>query len=253
MRYVALFLLMLLVSACSSTPSEQTSREVLAGRLRSEIGSSDFKIVTLQKTNGQNLDLNGAKAYRFMFTSRVEFPNGFHSECAGAAGGYNCALLGADRMGRVGPQPVKAETTFTGEILYQQTEKGWTPESLDLRQISVIVLPPTAEETAAYEKERAKKVEELIAHCSHLVSEAKFAAIPDKGDAQVNKVILKKDGQVLWNSVTVDDVRLRQYLDISMQIAPTPYLVFSSESGADNARVLAVRNIFVNSGLCGEG
>jgi biopolymer transport protein ExbD len=62
-------------------------------------------------------------------------------------------------------------------------------------------------------------------------------------DAQKNKIYIQPDGVVQWNSVAVDDVTLRQYLDASLQITPEPELHFQPDPNARYEvvdRVLAI-------------
>ena len=39
-----------------------------------------------------------------------------------------------------------------------------------------------------------------------------------------NKIVVERDGAVLWNGAPVDAVRLRQYLDLSATMTPAPEL-----------------------------
>src|ERR1700750_3255351 len=41
---------------------------------------------------------------------------------------------------------------------------------------------------------------------------------------QKNKIVITQDGQILWNGQAVDLQRLRQYLDITANMNPTPEL-----------------------------
>ncbi|RYY24681.1 MAG: biopolymer transporter ExbD [Sphingomonadales bacterium] len=62
-------------------------------------------------------------------------------------------------------------------------------------------------------------------------------------DAQKNKIYIQPDGVVQWNSVPVNDVTLRQYLDASLQISPEPELHFQPDPNARYEvvdRVLAI-------------
>ena len=50
---------------------------------------------------------------------------------------------------------------------------------------------------------------------------------PDK-----NKVYIDASGQVFWNSMPINDVMLRQYLDASLQRSPEPELHFQPDPQA---------------------
>jgi biopolymer transport protein ExbD len=51
-------------------------------------------------------------------------------------------------------------------------------------------------------------------------------------EPQKNKVYIDANGNVFWNSVQIDDVRLRQYLDASLQQNPEPELHFQPDPNA---------------------
>ena len=47
---------------------------------------------------------------------------------------------------------------------------------------------------------------------------------PPPIDPVKNKIVVEQDGTVLWNGAPVDAVTLRQYLDITTTMTPTPEL-----------------------------
>ena len=49
-------------------------------------------------------------------------------------------------------------------------------------------------------------------------------SVPPPIDPVKNKIVIMPDGIVSWNSAPVDLVTLRQYLDLSTQMQPTPEL-----------------------------
>ena len=49
-------------------------------------------------------------------------------------------------------------------------------------------------------------------------------AVPPPIDPVKNKIVIMPDGIVTWNSAPVDLITLRQYLELSTQIQPTPEL-----------------------------
>jgi biopolymer transport protein ExbD len=51
-------------------------------------------------------------------------------------------------------------------------------------------------------------------------------------EPQKNKLYIDANGNVFWNSVQIDDVTLRQYLDASLQINPEPELHFQPDPQA---------------------
>ena len=55
---------------------------------------------------------------------------------------------------------------------------------------------------------------------------------PPPIDPVKNKIVVTAPGQVLWNGLPVDLVTLRQYLDQTTNMAPTPELHLQPEPGA---------------------
>lgn len=62
-------------------------------------------------------------------------------------------------------------------------------------------------------------------------------------EAQKNKIYIDAQGNLFWNSIPIDDLTLRQYLDASLQISPEPELHFQPDPQARYEvvdRVLAI-------------
>ncbi|QNE33343.1 biopolymer transporter ExbD [Sphingomonas sp. NBWT7] len=52
---------------------------------------------------------------------------------------------------------------------------------------------------------------------------------PPPVDPQKNKITISTDGTVAWNGAPVDQVRLRQYLDVAAAMNPEPELHFQPD------------------------
>jgi len=65
---------------------------------------------------------------------------------------------------------------------------------------------------------------------------------PAATDGQTNRVMVTAAGEFTWNGAPVDDIRLRQYLDIVGQMSPMPVTVVSMEPGASPAAVATLRS-----------
>ncbi len=55
---------------------------------------------------------------------------------------------------------------------------------------------------------------------------------PPPVDPVKNKIVINTQGQILWNGTPVDPVTLRQYLDITTTMTPTPELHLQPEPNA---------------------
>ncbi|MCM8556457.1 ExbD/TolR family protein [Sphingomicrobium sediminis] len=55
---------------------------------------------------------------------------------------------------------------------------------------------------------------------------------PPPVDPIKNKIVVTEDSQVLWNGAPVSLIDLRQFLDVSQQLVPTPELHLQPEANA---------------------
>lgn len=56
--------------------------------------------------------------------------------------------------------------------------------------------------------------------------------VPPPIDPVKNKIVITNDNRILWNGNPVNEPQLRQYLDITQQMDPTPELHLQPESEA---------------------
>jgi biopolymer transport protein ExbD len=70
---------------------------------------------------------------------------------------------------------------------------------------------------------------------------------PPPIDPVKNKIVIEPTGTVLWNGLPVDDLTLRQYLDLSQQITPIPELHLQPHPQARYERVDEVLAITKNA------
>ena len=63
-------------------------------------------------------------------------------------------------------------------------------------------------------------------------------------EAQKNKIYIDAQGNLFWNSIPIDDLTLRQYLDASLQISPEPELHFQPDPQAVSYTHLTLPTIY---------
>jgi hypothetical protein len=98
---------MLVVTSCGqSGPSERDAQTIVE---RSFI--SGDKIVTFNKTNGQEIDGFGGKAYRMFYEATVEFTCDTKAGCAANGRHYSLGEIGQYRK--------------TGRVIFEKSEQGW--------------------------------------------------------------------------------------------------------------------------------
>lgn len=68
--------------------------------------------------------------------------------------------------------------------------------------------------------------------CTDVLTERDARDQPPGEGQQVNRIVVTASGEIQWNGVAVDAVRLRQYLDIVRTMAPQPRTVVRIEPGA---------------------
>jgi hypothetical protein len=76
--------------------------------------------------------------------------------------------------------------------------------------------------------------------CRGVYSEQEAREAPERGMQQSNRLTVTAAGAILWNDTPIDAVRLRQYLDIVMQMSPRPRTVVRMDPGAPAAQIEAV-------------
>ena len=74
-------------------------------------------------------------AYRLFYTARVTFPRGYRPECVAGSGefrGFDCAM--ATSQGGLSPREAGAAIVYSGEVIFQETERGWVPSNVILSE-----------------------------------------------------------------------------------------------------------------------
>ena len=133
----------LMLAGCTSQPAEADGSAALRSRISGLIGDAPFEITSFTKTDGQSIEVMGAKGYRLYYTATVSFPSGFKSSClnrrsdaASFMGNVFCAAeFGGPGGGSpVGPQASGAVVTYAGEVDFQKTENRWLAQGVSLKQ-----------------------------------------------------------------------------------------------------------------------
>ena len=131
-----------LVAGCSSQPAETDGSAALRARISSLVGDAPFEVTSFHKTDGQSIEVMGAKGYKLYYTATVSFPSGFKSNClnrrtdvASFMNNVNCfAEFGRYGDNPVGPQASGAVIAYAGEVDFQKTENRWLVEGVSLKQ-----------------------------------------------------------------------------------------------------------------------
>lgn len=135
MRILPVFLIVVLIltflAGCSSSPSASEGRDILEGVIQSN-SNGLIKLVEFEKTNGQESEFMGVKAYAMEFQATIEFT----ADCY-----WNDAFqtsTGRQPMFSLMTRTGNAQTpqTILGEILFEKTEQGWRGELRSTRVLS---------------------------------------------------------------------------------------------------------------------
>jgi|GEM_PF-5840942 len=76
---------------------------------------------------------------------------------------------------------------------------------------------------------------------------------PDHSEGVFNTVSISRHGDLRWNDTIVTLPVVRQYLEISKTMSPTPFTILEAEPDADCPPVHAIRAEIERSGLCRAG
>jgi len=133
----------LLLIGCSSVPSSDDAKGIIQERINKE-SEGRIKLVSFQKTNGQEAELFGVKVYQLNYQGEIEFLE----DCKWEKGM-------AVNLGEVHYRTVKAKPgakdfwqnwddqmhgrqimkkghkeKISGYVVFEKTEKGWVPSRL---------------------------------------------------------------------------------------------------------------------------
>lgn len=111
-----------------------------------------------------------------------------------------------------------------------------------------------AREKAIFARQQRVHIENKLAGCSKFLTPDRYDLLARtktwKVEPMKNRVIVAKNGSISWNGTRVkDDEQFRTLLEVMMQIAPPPLLVF--ESYANDARTYQIKKIIYQEGVCG--
>lgn len=113
---IAISILLLSFSACSSLPSEANGRESLERRGSQEDGFYRFSVKSFRKTNGQEQEVSGVKLYKMEFVAEIK------CERDHSFSGDISLFCHKDEV-----------STRTGSVSFEKTEQGWIAKNITLR------------------------------------------------------------------------------------------------------------------------
>lgn len=124
-------------SSCSSTPSTSAAEEFIRNRIKQESGDK-IRLISFQKTNGQETTPNGVPSYTLEYEAEIEFlercrwgtKNGFDGTWRGDfavsppedAPGFNGGIFAPFRDAEK-----DSRTKVRAFVVFQKTEQGWIP------------------------------------------------------------------------------------------------------------------------------
>ena len=134
---LAVILHAIFIGACSSAPSQSAAEEFIRNRIKKESGDK-IRLISFQKTNGQETALNGVSSYTFEYEAEIEFLErcrwGTKNDFNGQWRGDFVVFPPRDEPGFFGGlfQPFAdaekdSQTKVRAFVVFQKTEQGWIP------------------------------------------------------------------------------------------------------------------------------
>jgi len=130
-KYIALALPLLLLTACSSTPSASDAESVLRHKI-SKQSEGLIELVKFTKKNSQDAEVMGVKLHSIEFEAEIRFlekcywgsplEQSFEVQ-RGEPGPFNMWMYMGKRKAEKGQRE-----TITGTLRFEKTEKGWRGE-----------------------------------------------------------------------------------------------------------------------------
>jgi len=125
------------ISACSSTPSTSAAEEFIRNRIKQESGDK-IRLISFQKTNGQETVPNGVPSYTFEYEAEIEFLEqcqwGTKNDFDGNWRGDFAVFAPKDAPGffgglfsPFGDAEKGSRTKVRAFVVFQKTEQGWIP------------------------------------------------------------------------------------------------------------------------------
>ncbi len=122
----------LLISGCSSTPSQSDAKQIIQQRI-DKLSGGRIKLISFEKTNGQEGQLLGVKLYSLEYACVIEFledckwiPEFRTAKLTKSQDFWEKFREDLNNMGRQS-RPVKKgeKAKVAGQIVFEKTEKGW--------------------------------------------------------------------------------------------------------------------------------
>jgi len=124
-------------SACSSTPSTSAAEEFIRDRIKQQ-SEDKIRLISFQKTNGQEMAPNGVPLYALEYEAEIEFLErcrwGTKNDFDGKWRGDFAVFPPRDEPGffggafyPFGDAEKGSRTKVQAFVLFQKTEQGWIP------------------------------------------------------------------------------------------------------------------------------
>jgi hypothetical protein len=118
------FVALWLAACSSSTPSPTDGRRVVEAQIGQQ-SNGLIKLVSFEKTNGQETDFMGAKGYIMDYKAEIEFLDTCVWGTGGFGGGDFVAARSSPMMFGVQKMQKGQRTTVSGKLGFRKTERGW--------------------------------------------------------------------------------------------------------------------------------
>ena len=133
-------LLQVIITSCSSLPSESEARKTLEAKI-SEESKGRIELLEFKKTNGLSQNMFGQEIYILEFNALIEFKEGGYKEDQMEGVDFNnFFILGKNTLTVAAGFATYFEKGKTvkleGKIDYEKTENGWRPsKSMDNKAV----------------------------------------------------------------------------------------------------------------------
>jgi hypothetical protein len=185
--------------------------------------------ISATKTDGQQVVVDGAPAYRVFVRMVVTFPNGFRPECMP----QRCAPIPGLTYSATSKTVV-----YDGSGDFTKTEAGWRAVGGTFNWNKPI--SDTNEEILLTEEQKQDP------NCSHNVgtqAQIDKLASTKKFEPVKNRIQLLSDGSIKWNSTTVDVETAGQFIEQSGAMRPPAYLIYERQPGSSAQADASLREV----------
>lgn len=191
--------------------------------------------VSATKTDGQQIVVDGAPAYRVFVRFVAVFPNGLRPECIP----NKCQPIQGLSYSRT-----RKTVVYDGSGDLTRSEAGWRVVGGTFNWNQPISDMNEVRLLTDAEKEDPN-CQRKVGTQAQIDEASRAGGVPQK-----NKLSLLPGDKLQWNGNTIDLDTAKQYIDMTKSLTPMPFLIYDRQPGSTAQFDTRVREVLRNNSMC---